>query len=368
MIDAVRPTSTSERIDALDAMRGMAILGVLLAYTMWSLGNTPEETWTGTDRAIAWGVGVFVDNKFLSMFAFLFGMGVTQQWRRWEDAGLNPVPYHLRRMGFLLGIGFLHATLLRNGDILMPYALLGLALLAFRKASNRTIAIAIPIFFLAPYVIDGALELLHLSWPPRPGAISGGYLIENVTWLRYWYETNPFLGFSKILCLMLLGVLAGRARTVEVFSRDRSLAIGALAVALPLAVLTWLLHHGIAGLGGASWLKSKAVQASFEISSYALAATYISGLLVLLQSARVTRALWPLRAVGRMAFTNYLSQATIIVPLCLLLGWFDKVSPRGGLALAAALGALQLFFATWWLRSHAAGPFERIWRRFTYRA
>src|SRR5262245_2230291 len=115
-------------------MRGLAILGVLVAYTVWSLGNPLEETWTRADHAVEWLMGLFVDNKFLSMFAFLFGVGVTQQWRRWEEAGADPVRLHLRRMAFLLAVGILHATLIRNGDILAPYAILGLTLLLFRRA------------------------------------------------------------------------------------------------------------------------------------------------------------------------------------------------------------------------------------------
>jgi len=67
-----------------------------------------------------------------------------------------------------------------------------------------------------------------------------------------------------------------------------------------------------------------------------------------------------------MAFTNYLSQGLIIVPLCLVFGWFDRVTPSRGLLLAGAFALLQLLFSTWWLRHHSAGPFERMWRRVTY--
>lgn len=241
-VTPLHPTSSSERIDALDGMRGMAILGVLLAYTVWSLGSPPEETWSGADRAVAQGMGIFVDNKFLSMFAFLFGMGVAQQWRRWEAAGFDPLPLHLRRMGFLLGIGVLHAVLLRNGDILVPYALLGLMLLLFRAASIRIVAITAPLLFIIPYVVEALRLLLHGSWPARPGAVAGGYLAENLAWLRYWYETNPLLGWPQILSLMLLGLLAGRAQLVERFARSRDLARRALVVALPLAIGTRLAY------------------------------------------------------------------------------------------------------------------------------
>src|SRR5262245_8646065 len=122
------PTTESERIHALDAMRGVAILGVLLAYTVWSLGG-PDQAGSGSDRLVARLMDLFVDNKCFTMFAILFGLGISQQWRRWEAAGRHLVRLHVRRMGFLLVAGALHAVLLRNGDILVPYAALGLTLL-----------------------------------------------------------------------------------------------------------------------------------------------------------------------------------------------------------------------------------------------
>ena len=69
-----------------------------------------------------------------------------------------------------------------------------------------------------------------------------------------------------------------------------------------------------------------------------------------------------------MAFTNYLVQSLVAVPLCLALGLFDRISPAHGLALALAIGAAQTVFSVWWLRGHAMGPFERLWRIATYGA
>src|SRR5262245_57088870 len=114
---APRPTAAMERLHALDAIRGAAILGVLVAYTVWSLGNPPEAGWSRLDRMVERLMGLLVDNRFLTLFAFLFGVGVAQQWRRWEVAGTDATRLHLRRMGFLFGMGVLHAVLLRNGDI-----------------------------------------------------------------------------------------------------------------------------------------------------------------------------------------------------------------------------------------------------------
>src|SRR4029079_13499328 len=122
-VPAVRPLAAVERLPLVDVLRGVAILGVLLAYTLWNLGSTPSETWSRTDRIVDFTGDTLVDGKFITIFAFLFGAGTAQQWQRIEASGQNPVGIHLRRMLFLLTAGLLHAALLRNGDILAPYAI-----------------------------------------------------------------------------------------------------------------------------------------------------------------------------------------------------------------------------------------------------
>jgi uncharacterized protein len=365
----LEPTTDSERLHALDAMRGVAILGVLLAYTMWSLGTTPEDTWTRADRVIGRLTGMLVDNKFITMFACLFGAGIAQQWRRWEAAGENPVPLHLRRMGFLLGVGLLHAALLRNGDILAPYALLGLVLLAFRRASPRAILIWSALLFLLPYGINAAVAALGWKWPPRPGAVPGGYLAENLAWLRYWYLTLPLRGWPQILDLILVGYLLGRSRTIGRLATDRGLCRRVFTLSLVLAVVSRLAFEGLSG----AWQAAPRVPwhgivagIVFHISSWCLAATYGTGLMLVVQSATGTPPLRPLRAVGRMAFTNYLMQAVIVVPVCLAFGLFDKFSPTGALALAVAIAIVQVIYSTWWLKRFRLGPLERVWRVATY--
>ncbi|MGH7730262.1 MAG: DUF418 domain-containing protein [Candidatus Eiseniibacteriota bacterium] len=367
---AARPIAASERLHALDAMRGVAILGVLVAYTVWSLGAPPRETWSGADHAIARGMDLLVDNKFLTMFACLFGVGIAQQWRRWDSAGQDPVPLHARRMAFLLGVGLLHAGLLRNGDILAPYALLGLGLLGFRRGSTRTLATAAVLLAATPYLVDGVMARLGWSWPERPGAVPGGYLAENFAWLVYWFRTNPFNSWPLMLALMLAGILIGRSRLIERMATSRALAGRVLVVASLLALLTRLALETL----GARWtgaaagsIRRAALGALFEVGSWTLAAAYGAGLLLVSRGQRSDALLGPLRALGRMAFTNYLLQGLIVVPLCLAFGLFDTMTPMRGLVMALAIAAAQAWFSTWWLERHPMGPLERVWRGVTYR-
>ncbi len=366
---APRPTSAKERLHALDAIRGVAILGVLAAYTVWSLGNPPETSWSAADRVVARGMSVFVDNKFLSLFTFLFGLGVTQQWRRWTAAGADPLPLHLRRMGCLLGIGLLHAVFLRNGDILVPYALMGLALLAFRRAPDWVVALVAAMLVFVPTVASWAAPHLGIVWPERPSHVDGGYLRENLAWLRHWYVTLPLLGWPRILALMLAGTLAGRARLPDRLVTDPGLTRRCLAVSLSIAVLARIALDQVAGADahpGTGILDAVLLEYLAQVGVWSLSATYALALIRMVGPDPTAPRLRPLRAVGRMAFTNYLTQALVAVPLCLAFGLFDRVSPTLGLVLAIAIGALQMAFSHVWLARHAMGPFEGLWRAATY--
>jgi len=128
----------AERILALDVLRGFAMIGVLVAYCMWSLGTAAEESWSPLDKQLDEIASFLVDGKFYTILASLFGLGFSiQVGRAPDDAGA--VETYCRRLAVLAGIGLIHALLLRNGDILLPYALTGFLLIPFRHAPNKVL-------------------------------------------------------------------------------------------------------------------------------------------------------------------------------------------------------------------------------------
>src|SRR5688572_9853505 len=121
----LQPVLPSERIPALDVLRGFALFGVLLAYTLWNLGSPPEQTYSQVDRILNQVLVALVDTKFYTLFAVLFGLGFSIQLTRASVRRASVVPTYCRRLLALLAIGLTHALLLRNGDILVPYAVMG---------------------------------------------------------------------------------------------------------------------------------------------------------------------------------------------------------------------------------------------------
>ena len=360
-----QPTAAAERLPVLDVLRGVAILGVLASYTLWNLGAPPMESWSRVDRIIDTVGSMLIDMKFLTIFAFLFGVGTVQQWRHLERQGENPVPVHARRMLFLLVVGLLHGALLRNGDILAPYAILGFMLLAARRRPAAQIVAAAIVLALLPYAVRALLHAMGWQLHGRPGPEA-----TNLDWMRHWYLSNPLTEWPRILALMLAGVVAERARLTSRVARDAPLARLILGAGFVLAVAT----RGTLMLLGSRWggsemtlAQSITINQLYHASAWTLAAVYASAFALLCQRpAWVPRLGW-LAAVGRMAFTNYLLQAAIIVPVCLAFGLYDRVSPTLGLLLAAGVAALQIPFSVWWLRRFQYGPLEFVWRSVTYR-
>ena len=84
---------------------------------------------------------VLVDGKMRGIFSMVFGAGVFLLTTRLEQRGAPAADIHYRRMLWLMLFGIVHAFLLWWGEILYPYALLGLVLYPFRRLSPRGLLI-----------------------------------------------------------------------------------------------------------------------------------------------------------------------------------------------------------------------------------
>lgn len=138
------PVRRRERMLALDAARGFALLGIF-AVNVQSFGEasgrfasvTPGGEESSLDAALFYFVRVFCEGKFYPLFSMLFGMGLVLQMGR-APSGSFGVMY-ARRLAALLAIGFLHAVLIWAGDILFVYAIAGFVLLLTSKLGGKAL-------------------------------------------------------------------------------------------------------------------------------------------------------------------------------------------------------------------------------------
>ncbi|WP_296973846.1 DUF418 domain-containing protein [Thermobacillus sp. ZCTH02-B1] len=322
----------------------------------------------GSDALIRLLFDMFVQTKFYTIFAFLFGMSfhlfIRSAGRRGAGAGAAA-----RRFGALLVFGAAHAILLWHGDILLTYALLGFLLLPFIRRQDETVAawgwslIGVAIFI---HTLLG-LSLLIMPANPISGPVfADGYPgpAERIEYLYTDVAVSLLLNGVELFGLFLLGMYAGRrgwfnpgavpARRLAAIQRV-SLAVG-LTAAAPMAI---------------AYAKEPVYH--FEphylyifLSGKALAVFYVATLMRLAGGGRSAR-FRPLAAVGRMAFTNYLTQTILTVGLVYALRIEPGALPLWATLLwSAALLVLQTYWSIRWLRRYRMGPFEWIWRLCTW--
>ena len=367
------------RVQELDAIRGVAVLGIL-AVNAEAFGGPIEAlhdmaAWPfphqGATAWSYWFVDVFFREKFITLFSMLFGVSLFLVGGERDD----PVRGRLlrRRLAVLFGFAMLHGFGVWWGDILSLYAVTGFVMYGCRSWPPRTLlvtgvalfgAMALP---LLPF--DGA-DAVAPAGPGKAGAVAASMHAATVSWagafqvnLRsyremlegYPWALPPTLGLMMIgLGLFKSGFLAGRAGTRRY---GAMLAAGAVALSLQ-AWSSWQEVILLAPVAGSAF--TSGVLAPVIALGYAAA-------LVLLLRSRAAPLLAPLAAAGRMAFTNYLTQSLIMTTLFYggrfaLMGQVDR---PGLWAIVIAVWGVQLAWSTWWLKRFDYGPFEWAWRCLT---
>jgi len=362
--DFIQPVAARDRILSLDVLRGFAMVGVLVAYCVWNLGTAPEDSWSQLDKGLNQFLSFAIDGKFYTILAFLFGLGFSLQLQRASDES-GAVRTYCRRLAALAAIGLLHALLLRNGDILFPYAVTGFFLIPLRKASDRVLVAAAFLALLLPYAARWIWGLSGVPIPERPHLENAPYLVENFTWVRYWLETAIFT-WPTNLTLFLFGFCAGRHRLIARLTQRPKILGSIVVVGLLAGGAFYLIMAQLASASSLTMAERIVGGLSFTFHCWGLSSAYAATLLLALRSRSGAALVSPLGPIGRMALTNYLLQAIIIVPLCIAFGWFDTFTPTKALLLAFAVFAFELPFSMWWLRRFRFGPVEWIWRLLTY--
>lgn len=386
---------TGERMDVLDAVRGVAVLGILFvnieSLSGWGFvspearASLPLAAW---DDETMFLVGVLVEGKFYALFSLLFGVGFAVFVNRAQVRGADAGRLFKRRLVGLLLIGVIHTLLIWFGDILVTYAILGFGLLPFLLKDDRTLLRWAAILFLLPAVLSlAAATVVALAIPPDQAPTPGGPLppvlanaadafargnyIQVVEGNATFTVANllrrfGLMFFPRVFAMFLIGLYVGRRGLLTHVSEHRQLfqrvALWGAVVGLPLS----LVGHGVPDrLGGAASIAVDGVANSIAIPTLTLA--YGAGLcLIFARSRALMRAF---AAPGRMALSNYLlhSVAGVIAFYGIGFGWFGRLSMASALAAAVAFFVVQMILSRLWLERAAFGPAEWLWRMFTYR-
>lgn len=234
-----RPTQPSARLGALDALRGIALLGIIVAnvrqmFLPWEMANLPVPV-SGGSRAVWWEWALFdalIDLKFLTVFSLLFGVGFELLRERLTASHRSFTAVYGRRLLFLALLGLAHGVLLYPAEVLLPYAVGGLLLLACGHLSARVLLSAgltllgVAVLLACQFAEFGRPDatrtlgaLVGLA-VIMPGAVARGSRTAVVGW---------------VLVVSLAAVAIQAAAPVESLTRDREEFLAGVDIAKRMA-------------------------------------------------------------------------------------------------------------------------------------
>ena len=386
------PASPAERIDVIDALRGAALAGVLMAnlgpLSLYEFLTDEQKRALPTaafDRVAVVLMHLLVDGKAITVFSLLFGVGFALQLERGGARDGERVGIFLRRIGVLLAIGMVHAYFVWWGDILVWYAVVGALLVLARRASDLWIlAIAVAIALVIPPLIFPHVRAFLA--PPRQADVyaraltafgSGGFadIVRQNAALADWSRRSNWALVGFVGGRFLLGYWAGRRGLLRDPAAHRVLLTRILQVSLALGIALSLLEATrelvTAGVpffaaGPGNLLLRMALRGT----TLTLGVAYAVGFVLLFQVEGVRRVLQLLAPFGRMALTNYLAQS--VLGIALFYGVGLGIGPRFGVAgwwtAWLVIFGGQVWASRLWLERYRYGPMEWLWRCLTYGA
>jgi uncharacterized protein len=356
----------SDRLDAIDALRGLALFGVMAINLVFEFRVSIFEQFfpesvaiPPLDRIVERFLTVAVDMKAFSLFSILFGLGLAIQFERLAGNSRRIVLL-MRRLIVLLAIGLVHLILIWNGDILTEYALAGFVVLPF---------LFWPRWFLGVSVI--VCLGFYLGMPPLVSLPDATWMQHDMQAARLAYGNGDFVDvlafrvhelagilplhvsvFPRTIGLFLLGALIWRTGIVRRADMNRGLFLAVAVAGILIGLATTLVGVGM------TRAIAPVVLALGDGAAVMAAMTTSAGRMLLGWAA----------PLGRMAFTNYVAQSVIFGGMFYGygLGLFDRLGAAAALGFGIAIYAAQAVFSEWWLKRHRFGPLEWLWRTLMY--
>jgi len=378
------------RIDVADILRGIAIGGIVLIHFIEQLNfyQFPEASseFMARFNQSVWDTTFFLlAGKMYAIFSMLFGLSFFIQHDNQAQQGRDFRLRFLWRMVLLFLFG-LFDLLFYNGDILTVYAVCGVLVVPFIRASNKGLVAATIFFALQPIeltyiilgLIDPAIQPLSLGSGALfkaiiPAQAEGSWLDVAIAGIRYGFLVNftwsiEFGRIMQTMFLFLLGIYIGRRRLVynegnnlQIWKRVLVISFCASAILVPL-------FEVVPDMVEVPCIKQSVKVMLKMWRNLAQMLFYVSGVVLLYYCTSASKFLIKIAPYGKMSLTNYLSQSIIggFVFYNWGLGMFRYSGHASSLLLGALCVALQYLFCRWWLKSHSHGPFESLWRKLTW--
>lgn len=383
-------TLKNERLDVVDALRGAALLAIVLFHNlehynmMYGPENLPD--WMiKVDKAI-WDIQLFLfAGKAYATFSLLFGFSFFIQFRNAERRGIDFRWRFAWRMFLLVLFAQFHA-LFYNGDILLLYAVVGFLVIPVSRCSDKTLLILAVVCLLQPLEW---IRILYASFNPdfvgwgsynytfyalvKPVMAEGSFweVLQSNIWhgqlySNLWQVENGRL--FQTAALFMFGMLLGRK---EYFVKSEGAAKMWKQVLIYSAIAfipLYLLKTHMPGMVEVRGIKAALRIILPSLANFAFMAFLVSGFTLLWFKVNGYKAQKFLIPYGRMSLTNYISQSIIGVAIYYSfgLGLYKYTGATYSTLIAIGIFTIQMIFSRWWLSTHKQGPFEYLWKRGTW--
>mgnify|MGYP003627265954 CR=1 FL=1 len=379
------------RFESIDTLRGLAVLGILMMNVQGFAMVSQAYTWppahmdfSGANQSVWFFSHVFFAMKFMTIFSALFGAGIVLMLGEDKTSNLG---VHYRRMAWLLVIGLIHAWIFWWGDILVPYAVMGMLVVLARRMSITGLMIFGSILVLLSGLIMAGLfsllpmippEELQLAFTPTPEMVSDmvaiyqqGFMArlpENAALTLQAEPMQVTLFAPRLAGVMLIGMALYKWGFLTLkWSMTSYLIAAVVALGIGIPVSWWAANHHLeTGFAIDSLWMGETIN---YFISLAVAFGYGAVIMMLCKVGIFALLLKPLTAVGRMAFTNYLTH-TLVMTFIFVgapgLGLFGTIERVGQMQIVFAIWIAQLIISPIWLSWFRFGPMEWVWRSLTY--
>ncbi len=381
---------TKQRYDLVDALRGFAVIGILLLHSIEHFNfysypdNATQSAWMINTNGHIWDTMFWLfGSKAYGIFALLFGFTFHLQFSKQAEKGKDFGPRFMWRMLLLLTFGLINSILF-PGVILVLYAVLSPTLLMIRKWSNKAVLIWSIFFLLQPYELyHGIRSIINPEYIPPfmpVGKIWGetmayihegtfaAMIINVFTGIKMMFVWSMSVGrVIQTIGLFGLGVYFGRTVRFDNSVKSGRFWRNVMLIALPLTlILGWILNHAFEStpdninrslkVAIKAWRNGGQLLITVALFAWAFRTRFFQ---------KITK---PLYAYGRMSLSNYVLQSLVggilFYPYAFYLAKVLNVTYS--LLLGFALAILYVFFCNWWIKKYRQGPLEKIWHKLTW--
>lgn len=396
------------RVTVLDALRGFALLGVILMhmlqhYSIFSFAGGDEvrqPLFPAADEVIQWIGRYVISGKFINIFAFLFGLSFFIQMDRAAHKGVDFRKRFLWRMVILLLIGQV-GNCFYSGEIMSLYAVFGCILVFLYHVRGWILMV---IFSLILLGLPRVLQIDHQKIVLTARSINPAAVVVNENRRpsqpsmpvekpaffnsvkhnftgglerKLNYQFGPIGRGYLTFALFILGLVVGRTGFFEQANsrKNRNLLLFA-AFVIGFAIINWVINlippanlYSSIRTGGDIPVSALVSAALNDLSSVLLSGAIVTGFIILYFTKGVGKFLDVMSPYGRMGLTNYEVQSVIgclLFSLWAFGSFFGQLGATELFVLGILIYFLQLLFSRYWLKSYLYGPLEWVWRSATY--